>query len=72
MKTSLAGAFVFCFLAGCATPEGNGTVPAEKGEVRTGSNIPRKNKDAPDRVDVIRAEDLERGRAGQAGMPATR
>lgn len=72
MKTSLAGAFVLCFFAaGCATPEG-GTVPADKGEVRTGSNIPRKNRDSADRIDVIRAEDLERGRAGQAGMPASR
>lgn len=64
MKTSLIG-FAFCVLiAGCAMPEAS-TVPTERVEARTGSHIPR--KESVERVDVIRGEDYQRGRPGQAG-----
>jgi hypothetical protein len=55
---------------GCAVPETTRT-DAERGEVRTGSNIPRRNRVGPDRVDVITPEELERGRTG-AGTPPPR
>jgi hypothetical protein len=71
MKTSLVFAIALSFLAaGCAIPEASTAYPDSRGEVRTGSNIPRKSHaEGVDRVHVINAEDMERSRVGAAVPP---
>ena len=53
-------------VASCAAPDAT-VEPREKGEFRTGSNIPRHNKD-PDGVTVYDAGALERAQNGNTGL----
>jgi hypothetical protein len=50
-------------IAGCAAgPQASTEPSADKGEVVTGSNIPRKAKAGPSNVDTVSKEDFERSR----------
>ncbi|HET7730500.1 MAG TPA: hypothetical protein VFK48_10745 [Usitatibacter sp.] len=75
MKKFLPGVLCAAFLAAaCAAPQASTEPAAERGEYRTGSNIPRKPASGPDRVEKLSPEEFERARErmGTPGMAGGR
>ncbi len=69
MNKSFAVLALSILAAGCVAPEASND-GANKGEYRTGSNIPRKNGSG-ERVDSVQGGDLPRT-VGNPGMPGSR
>ena len=70
-KQVLSGVLALAMLAACAGPEANVQPSADRGEVTTGSNIPRKSKGPSiDRVERVNPEDLARTQGAMA-QPGT-
>ena len=60
MKKILCALFVYgAFVAGCATPEASTEPAADRGEIITGSNIPRKQNRLPSEVQKIDGKNLD-------------
>ena len=66
---------LLCLLAagligGCAAPQASTEPAPDRGETVTGSNIPRKKAQAPDRVERVSPEEFARARDQMASpMP---
>ena len=60
MKKILCAAFASAaFVAGCATPEASTEPVRDRGEIVTGSNIPRKPHQLPSGVETISGKSLD-------------
>lgn len=60
MKKTLFALFAYsAFVAGCAAPEASTEPTADRGEIITGSNIPRKQNRLPSEVQKIDGKSLD-------------
>ena len=66
--TALAGAAI---VSGCATPEASTEPIADRGEVITGSNIPRKRNQLPSEVRSIDGKHLDPALSSPLKTPDT-
>jgi hypothetical protein len=70
MKTSLLAAVLMTLAAACAAPEASNEPTGRELDFRTGSNIPRKNKEGVNHVETISKEELERSRGSILNTPS--
>lgn len=69
-KKLLPGLIAVAALAGCAdVPQAN-EAPVDKGEMVTGSNIPRKKGSLPSGVQRVEGDDIKAGNRMNAPMPS--
>jgi hypothetical protein len=69
----LCGLAAMALVGGCGTAPQASTEPQDRGEIVTGSNIPRKKGQAPTGVERVSPADLQRSRdaaGGTAGAAA--
>ena len=72
MKKLLFAALCYAaFVAGCATPEAATEPTAERGEIITGSNIPRKRNQLPSEVRTIDGKSLDPALSSPLKTPDT-
>lgn len=72
MKKIFCAAFVYAaFVAGCATPEASTEPTADRGEVITGSNIPRKRNQLPSEVRTVDGKSLDPALSSPVKTPDT-
>ena len=69
-KNILLGLLATAAIAGCADVPQTNEAPAERGEMVTGSNIPRKKGSLPSGVQKVEGEDIKAGNRMNMPMPS--